>query len=50
MFASEAVWTNGCTVGHNVAYYSFHNEIFFLCWGEVARVKGGTRREEEEWD
>jgi hypothetical protein len=44
-FASKLVWTKGCTVGHTVTHYSFHNESFFFFLfsvvGEVARVDCG---------
>ena len=31
--ASEDVWTEGCTVGHIVTLYSFHDEMFsMLCF------------------
>jgi hypothetical protein len=50
--ASEDVWTEGCTVGHIVTLYSFHDEMFsmlcfvvvclyvFLFGGEGVRAEG----------
>jgi hypothetical protein len=37
-------------VGHIVTEYSFHKEIFFLCFGEVARIKGSKWEGGDEWD